>query len=103
MHELTSLLDITVTPDAIRVAGELDASSCDVLREAIAAAELVMDGPIVLDMSKVEFMDSAGIGVLIGSFKSRAEGVTIVRASRPVTRILQLTGLYQRFVGEPDS
>ncbi len=103
MNELTSLVDITVTPDAIHVAGELDASSCDVLREAITAAELVMDGPIVLDMSKVEFMDSAGIGVLISSFKSRAEGVTIVHASHAVEHVLQLTGLYARFVGEPDS
>ena len=94
-----TLIEISVTPDALCVAGEIDAANCAVLREAIAAAESEFSGPIPLDMSGVEFMDSSGIGVLIAAYKARVEGVVLLRASEPVTRVLQLTGLYDRFVG----
>lgn len=101
--EADPLLRITVSSDALHVSGELDAASCALLRDAIDAADAASGGPIRLDMSNVEFMDSAGIGVLIESFKSRAEGVIVVHPSPAVERILLLTGLYQRFVGPLDA
>lgn len=91
-------IEITVTPDAMLVVGEIDASNCGVLRKAIAYADQATPGPIRLDMSQVQFMDSSGIGVLIGSYKARADGVVVVHPSESVERVLLLTGLYDRFV-----
>lgn len=91
-------IEITVTPEAMVIAGEIDASNCGVLRKAIASADAATPGPVRLDMSRVEFMDSAGVGVLIGSYKSRADGVVVIDPSESVERVLLLTGLYDRFV-----
>jgi anti-sigma B factor antagonist len=89
---------ITVSADGLYVEGEIDAGNAEILREAVVAAGMVTSGPIRLDLSGVEFMDSAGIGVLIDSFKVASDGVAVVHPSVPVQRILQLTGLYHRFV-----
>ena len=97
-----ALLEITATADCLRVAGEIDASTCDVFRDALTAASLIVDGPVVVDMEQVDFIDSSGIGVLVGTFKSRPDGMTILHPSRAVERVLRLTGLYERFVGTAD-
>ena len=45
--------------------GELDAGSCAVLREAIAAHAATGVACVVLDLSALEFIDSSGINALI--------------------------------------
>lgn len=99
----TTDIEITPTSCGLKLSGELDATNCAALREAFAAFDGVEGVPLQVDMSQVSFMDSSGIGVLIAAFKARSGLVRIVDPSRPVARILQLTGLYERFVDQPDS
>ena len=81
----------------IRVSGELDISTVDVLREALSA-EVAAGGPAVVevDMAATSFCDSVG---LCGLAAARAElqeagrTMTIVEASRPVRRVLELSGM----------
>ena len=76
-----------------RPVGELDAFTVGGFREQLA--ELGSDTALVIDLSEVPFMDSAGLGALIGGIRRvRDGGGTVgVVCSRPaVLRLLHTTG-----------
>ncbi len=53
---------------------------------------------IIIDLSEMKFMDSTGIGVLIGRYKKmKAKGVSIFisNPSYHAEKIFKLTGLYE--------
>jgi len=78
------------------VAGEIDIATADQLRRVLEG----MAGPIVLDLNEVEFLDSAGIAVLVEAYlprQERGEVFRIVAASLPVRRVLEISGLLERF------
>jgi anti-sigma B factor antagonist len=84
----------------IAVSGELDFSSVDQLRGALAGALSGPDTHVSVDMSEVTFIDSSGLGCLIGAYnKLGTEGrvLTVVNPSRPVERLLRATGQLDRF------
>lgn len=95
-----SLEITTVSDDAGRrlsVAGEVDVSCADELRTAIDAqiAEGVT-GELVVDLAEVPYIDSTGIGVLVGAAHrvSEAGGTLVVaRPQRNVARVLGLLGV----------
>lgn len=76
----------------------MDVYTCSVLREAINKA--VDDGNycIAVDVQAVEFMDSSGLGVIVGAHK-RLKGhdgaLALVSPNKQMRRILNLTGLDQ--------
>lgn len=85
----------------VRVIGELDVAASPLLREALV--ELV-DGQgslsVVLDLQEMTFIDSTGIGVLVGALRSlRGKGGALVLANpRPMAiRVLEIAGLTQIF------
>ena len=52
---------------------------------------------IIIDLSELEFMDSTGIGVMIGRYKKMKErniGIYICNPSTHAEKIFQITGLY---------
>jgi anti-anti-sigma factor len=49
----------------VLVSGELDLASADKLEEAIRVAEKATEGAIVVDLTKLRFMDSIGLNVLL--------------------------------------
>ncbi len=62
-------------------------------------------GVLVVDLSDTEFMDSTGLGILLGStegLRKRGGEVRLVGLSRPVTRVLEVTGLMDMFRVYPD-
>ena len=76
-----------------RPVGELDAYTVGQFREALT--ELATVERLVIDLSAVPFMDSAGLGALIGGIRRTREnnGVVSVACSRPtLTRLLHTTG-----------
>ena len=83
----------------VKLLGELDESCSGYVRAAIDS--LIDDGGIkrlVIDMSELSFMDSTGIGVLIGRYKRlKPRGIPIfLRAPNPaVDRVLGLSGIYE--------
>jgi anti-sigma B factor antagonist len=79
----------------LSVAGDLDIVSAPRLGSALEAAEPGKLG-VVVDMSKVAFLDSGGLSVLVGAQKQADERGTQVRfvADEPrVLRVLEITGL----------
>ena len=79
--------------------GELDQYSAQAVRTEL---ETAIQNPqirhMVLDVSNLSFMDSSGIGVVIGRYKTlqkRGGTLVISNPSPRVDRIFQLSGLYQ--------
>ena len=76
-----------------RPVGELDAFTVSQFRQALA--DLVGKKQLVIDMSAVPFVDSAGLGALIGGIRRARElgGDVAVACNRPtLTRLLRTTG-----------
>lgn len=83
----------TGTYTLCRPVGELDAYTVGQFREALA--EIASVPRVLIDLSEVPFMDSAGLGALIGGIRRarEADGEITVACSRPtLTRLLHTTG-----------
>lgn len=94
-------LDITTAATdggaLVSVVGEVDVSCADELRAAIdAQLSQGLDGEFVVDLSQVPYIDSTGIGVLVGAaHRAQEAGGTLVvaRPQRNVARVLGLLGV----------
>jgi anti-sigma B factor antagonist len=76
-----------------RPVGELDAYTVGQFRDALG--ELASKPKLLIDMSAVPFVDSAGLGALIGGIRRAREagGDVAVCCNRPtLTRLLHTTG-----------
>ena len=84
--------------------GDVDVESGPALREALLDAIGEGGGRVVVDLEGVDFIDSAGLGVLVGGLKrarSNEGDLVIVATGRSVTRVLELTGLTRVFEIHP--
>lgn len=81
-----------------KLEGELDHhSSVDVRRELDNLLSDITIRRIEFDMSGVTFMDSSGLGVILGRYRvvaARGGGMGIKNAPKSVDRILRMAGVY---------
>ncbi|HEV2640134.1 MAG TPA: STAS domain-containing protein [Actinocrinis sp.] len=98
------LLDIRTWHDAgttvLEVAGELDVYTAPRLREQLADQARAGRHHLIVDMTEVAFMDSSGLGVLVGGLKrARTAGgsVTLTGANAHIHDVLRITGLLRVF------
>ena len=100
-------MDLTLTTreadgkTIVAVGGEIDVYTAPKLRDKIS--ELVATGSydIVVDMHEVEFLDSTGLGVLVGGLKKvRAHdgSLRLVCNQDRLLKIFRITGLAKVFV-----
>jgi anti-sigma B factor antagonist len=85
----------------IEVGGEIDVYTAPKLRDKIT--ELVGSGNyhLVIDMEKVDFLDSTGLGVLVGGLKKvRAHdgSMRLICNQERLLKIFRITGLAKVFV-----
>ncbi|MGQ0745011.1 MAG: STAS domain-containing protein [Acidimicrobiales bacterium] len=86
-----------------RPVGELDAFTVAQFREALSS--LATTPKLLIDMSEVPFLDSAGLGALIGGIRRAREvgGDVAVFCNRPtLVRLLHTTG-FDRIVTVADT
>lgn len=82
----------------VALSGELDHSRADQLRPELD--ELLRDPKIkelVFDLSGLSFMDSSGIGMILGRYKvmaRRGGSVSVRCANKQIDRVFELAGLY---------
>lgn len=91
LHTLSSN-DTTI----IAVAGEVELHSAAQLRTELLQACDKERPCIVIDLSGVNFMDSSGIGVIVGALKrarERGGTLSLVNPQPRVRRIFEITGL----------
>ncbi len=92
-------VDVSEEPGTLilRVRGELDGASRDVVEPAVMAA-IPTAYTVVLDLGDLTFCDSGGIAMLIAAQqKAQAEGHTLIirNPSRMVARLLEISGIDQ--------
>jgi anti-sigma B factor antagonist len=84
----------------LEVGGEVDVYTAPRLRERLV--ELVDSGSrnVVVDLGRVDFLDSTGLGVLVGALKRlrAAQGsFALVCSKEPLLKIFRITALDQVF------
>ena len=80
----------------LQVTGEVDVYTAPMLREQMR--ELSAKGAVhlIADLSRVDFLDSTGLGALVGGLKRLREAggsLTLVISTPRILRIFQITGL----------
>jgi anti-sigma B factor antagonist len=84
----------------LEVAGEIDVYTAPKLREKLI--ELVNEGSyhLVVDLEKVDFLDSTGLGVLVGGLKrvrNHDGSLELVCTQDKILKIFRITGLTKVF------
>jgi len=88
----------------VELSGEVDIYTAPRFKEDLLALIDEGAGTIVVDLTKVDFIDSTALGVLIGGVKRlhpRDGRLVLVANSRPVQKILAITGLDKVFTIVP--
>ena len=81
----------------VRLAGELDHYCAQTVRRELDA--LIADKSIhvlILDFTTLQFMDSSGIGVIIGRYRQmrdRGGCVGVIHMNRHISRIFHMSGM----------
>ena len=79
------------------IAGELDHHWAEYVRQKMDGEILkTTTRDVILDFSNVTFMDSSGIGVILGRYKNiqKLNGkIAIINLSAQVKRVLEMSGL----------
>ncbi len=91
-------------PLVVRVQGDVDVTTAPTLRSELSRLLAARNARVVLDLSDVPFLDSTGLGVLVGRLRSvRLAGgdlVLVIRDER-VLRNFAITGLDRVFMISP--
>jgi anti-sigma B factor antagonist len=88
----------------LQVTGEVDVYTAPTLREQIQ--ELAAKGAVhlIADLGRVDFIDSTGLGALVGGVKRLREAggsFALVISTPRILRIFQITGLTKAFATQP--
>ena len=79
-----------------KVSGEIDAFSAPILREKLMDLQVTEGLHIELDLSNVSYMDSTGLGVIVGFFKvvdAKKGHLKLTGLSPRLKRLFDITGL----------
>ncbi|SET55525.1 anti-sigma F factor antagonist [Paenibacillus sp. NFR01] len=83
----------------VRLSGELDHHAAEFVRLELDEAIMRRQAKhLVLSLKDLQFMDSSGLGVILGRYKLiRGKGgkMVICDASAPVKRLLEMSGLFK--------
>jgi anti-sigma B factor antagonist len=91
----------------IALSGELDLASSPALEEAFERVFSADDLSVVIDLRKLEFMDSTGLSIIVKAHQTAEERdlrLYVVNGPPQVQRLLSLTGVAERvsLVGAPE-
>ena len=82
----------------VLLSGELDHSASMSVKRSLD--EIIADRRIknlVLDLKELTFMDSAGLGVIMGRYKQlagRSGNMAVKNVSKPIDRVFTVSGIY---------
>ncbi len=87
--------------------GELDLLGAPMLEEEIAKAEAGAPGIVVLDLRDLQFVDSAGLRVILAAHERSRRGgreFALTQGSEQVQRLFTIAGVSEhlRIIGSPD-
>jgi anti-sigma B factor antagonist len=82
------------------VSGEVDVATVPRMREQLHSLVAQGDNRIVVDLDAVDFLDSTGLGVLVGALKRvRASGgdLQLICTQPRIRKVFEVTGLTKVF------
>lgn len=97
---MQTYLDFKMKDDVliVSIVGDLDHHQATQAREEIdRTIEAFKSKHLIMDFSKVEFMDSSGIGVVMGRYnkvKEKNGEISIIGCSKYVKLILEMAGIF---------
>jgi anti-sigma B factor antagonist len=83
-----------------RLRGSMDIATSPTARGALSEAIDAGTNKLIVDMRQLEFLDSTGLGVLIGAHRRAAENggsLRLIVSDGPILRLLNITGLISVF------
>jgi anti-sigma B factor antagonist len=83
-----------------KLRGSLDLATAPTVRAALSEATEKGGYDLIVDLSQLEFLDSTGLGVLIGTHRRAVEGdgsFRLIVSDGPISRLLNITGLIAVF------
>lgn len=84
----------------VTVGGEVDVYTAPLLRDTLEQRIAAGDTHIVVDLDAVKFIDSTGLGVLVGRLKAvrnRSGALVVACTNQRVLTVFRLTGLDKVF------
>jgi anti-sigma B factor antagonist len=102
-------VDVRSEPDRIVLAlhGELDLLAAPLLQQEIEGAETEARGILVLDLEDLQFIDSAGLRVILAAHeraRKSGEQLALTRGTEQVQRLFAIAGIgeHLRIILSPD-
>lgn len=98
VHDGLLVVQQTCEDDRLRLAlgGEMDLANAGTAASALAEA-LGSGKSVVVDLAKLEFLDSTGLAMLVASIREAGEQLSFLPSEHAgVRRLLSLTGLDER-------
>jgi len=78
------------------IKGEIDAFTAPILREKLAEIDIKENLQVIIDLTDVSYMDSTGLGVFVGFYKSinaSNSHMELIGLSSRLKRLFDITGL----------
>jgi anti-sigma B factor antagonist len=99
-------IDKQASCTVVSVVGELDIASAPELEDRLAAAESAGNPSLVVDLNRLDFIDSTGLSTLVRSSKRMEQvGVSFALVCQPdrieVHRVLEILGFDEVFTIHP--
>ncbi|TVP66527.1 MAG: anti-sigma factor antagonist [Nitriliruptor sp.] len=98
------LLDVRIDErdewTVVTLSGQLDVATAPDLRQALQEAQYAGAHRVVVDLADLQFLDSFGLGVLVGALRrARLHGgrLVLAGANGRIREILEVTGLDRTF------
>jgi anti-sigma B factor antagonist len=83
-----------------RLTGSLDVATSPVLKTTLVSAAGQAKRDVIVDLTQLEFLDSTGLGALMGAHRRAIEKggrVVLIVHEGPISRLLNITGLSRVF------
>ena len=83
----------------LEIVGELDVASAGLLDAALLRAEATAAGLVVIDLTKVTFIDSTGLRAVLRAHarsEQKENRLRIIGGSEPIQRLFALAGVLER-------
>ena len=89
-------LQIEKKEEAVFLTGEVDVGNCTVFKEQLNEIIEGTEGNFILDVSNLSYIDSAGLGILVGIYKRLSENkreMTVANANDYIKKLFRITKL----------
>ena len=82
--------------NTVFLSGEVDVGNCGIFKEELGKAVEIINEDVTLDFSSLDYIDSAGLGILVGVFKRLQERdltMTVVNSNDYIKKLFRITKL----------